>query len=89
MNTFDFEYKTELGVNLIVEVDYYYEEPNHLSTESDWDYKGGLVVDGIRFYSGKDEVFDIDISPSDIALAFKKYMEEMELLYVMESNESF
>lgn len=84
MNTFDFEYNS-----LIVEVDYYYETPNPLSTESDWDYHGGLIVDGIRIYSGSEEVFGVDISPAEIVFQFKKYMEEVEMKYVMESNESF
>ena len=61
MNTFDFEYKQDNKEPIIVEVDYYYEEPNPFSRESDWDYYGGLIVDGIRFYSGTKELFDIDI----------------------------
>ena len=89
MNTFDFEYETLSGLSLIVEVDYYYETPNPLSTESDWDYHGGLIVDGIRFYSGSTEVFDVDISPSEIVKQFKNYMDDMEMKYVMESNEPF
>ena len=89
MHTFDFEYNHPSGLPVIVEVDYYYEEPNPLSTESDWDYRGGLIVDGIRIYSGIEEVFDVDISPSEIAFQFRKYMEELEMSYIMESNESF
>lgn len=89
MNTFDFEYKQDNKEPIIVEVDYYYEEPNPFSRESDWDCYGGLIVDGIRFYSGTKELFDIDISPSEIVYQFKKHMEDLEMQYIMETNESF
>ncbi len=89
MHTFDFEYSHPSGFPVVVEVDYYYEEPNPLSTTSDWDFYGGLIVDGIRIYSGVEEVFDVDISPSEIVYQFKKYMEDMQMQYIMESNESF
>jgi len=89
MNTFDFEYQSPLGLSFIVEVDYYYDTPNPLCTDSDWDYQGGFIVEGIRIYAGAEEVFDIDISPSEIVSQFKQYMDEMELKFIMESNESF
>lgn len=89
MNTFDFEYHVSDGTVHSVEVDFYYETPNPLSTESDWDYQGGLIIDGIRIYLGSKEVFDVDISPTEIAFQFRKYMDDLEIKYVMENNESF
>ena len=89
MNTFDFEYSHPSGAPVIVEVDYYYEEPNPLSTESDWDYYGGLIIVDIRFYSGIEEVFDIDFTQAEIAYQFKKYVEDAEMRFIMETNESF
>ena len=91
INTFDFEYTTRNGKALVVEVDYYYEEPNLLSRESDWDYHGGLLIDGIRFYEGSTEVFekDLNVTVAEIAFQFRKHMEELEAEYMMETNEPF
>ena len=38
---------------------------------------------------GTKELFDIDISPSEIVYQFKKHMEDLEMQYIMETNESF
>lgn len=91
INTFDFEYTTKSDVAVVVEVDYYYEEPNPHSRESDWDYHGGLLIDGIRFYSGLEEVDpeDINVTVTEIAFQFKRHMEALEAAYIMETNESF
>lgn len=89
MFTFDFEYKCPEGNSVIVEVDYFYEEPNPLSRESDWDFYGGLFIDAVRVYSGGEEVDDIYISGEEIQYQFKKYARDMEESYVMESNQYF
>lgn len=91
LNTFDFEYTTKSGFNVVVEVDYYYEEPDPHSRESDWDYHGGLLIDGIRFYAGLEQLDakDINVTVTEIAYQFKKHMEALEAAYMMETNESF
>lgn len=91
INTFDFEYITRNNQTVVVEVDYYYEEPNPHSRESDWDYHGGLLIDGIRFYAGLEQLNaeDINVTVAEIAFQFKKHMEALEAEYMMETNESF
>lgn len=88
MQTFDFEYNLPNGTPVIVEVDFFYEEPNPLSKESDWDFYGGLLIDDIRVYDGVEEISRC-IPGDEIAFQFKKYKEDLELSYVMESNEYF
>ncbi len=88
MQTFDFEYNLPDGTPVVVEVDFFYEEPNPLSRESDWDFYGGLLIDDIRVYDGVEEVCK-SIPGEEIAFQFKKYKEDLELGYVMESNEYF
>lgn len=91
IQTFDFEYHLGSGKSVIVEVDYYYSEPDSSSFESDWDYNGGLLIDAIRFYSDTVEILgdDIGVSVAEIAFQFRKHMEDLELQYIMENNESF
>lgn len=88
MNTFDFEYNLPSGIPVIVEVDFFYEEPNPLSVDSDWDFYGGLMIDDVRVYDGMEEISAL-IPGDEIAFQFKKYKDNLELNYIMENNESF
>ena len=89
MNTFDFEYSAPDGSPLIVEVDYFYSEPDPYATDSDWDYKGEFYIEAIRVYSGMVELNDIEIHSDVIYTKFKKYLKDAELEYVIEGNDYF
>ena len=92
MNTFDFEYKHPSGATVIVEVDYEWDEPYSVPAElaaSDWDYYGGMSIDGIRIYSGMDQIFDLEIPVSDITKQFAEYMEDIYVQEAMLENQSF
>lgn len=89
MNTFDFEYNLPSGAPVIVEVDFFYEDPDPLSRDSDWDFYGGLIIDDVRVYDGMEEISNVHITGAEIAFQFKKYKDDLELNYVMESNEYF
>lgn len=89
MYTFDFEYTHSSGLFLVVEVDYYFQQADPLSIESDWDYRGGLIIDGVKVYSGTEQIFDIDIPFAEISYQFRKYLENLETVYIMENNQSF
>lgn len=88
MNTFDFEYNLPDGTPVIVEVDFFFQEPDPLSKDSDWDFYGGLIIDDVRVYDGMEEVSKL-IPGDEIAFQFKKYKEHVELEYVIEHNEYF
>ena len=45
--TYDFDYKTDLGEKIQVEVACEYNAPDPYCVDSDWDYQGGFFIDVI------------------------------------------
>jgi len=43
--TYDFDYKTDLGERIQVEVACEYNAPDPYCVDSDWDYQGGFFID--------------------------------------------
>ena len=85
---YEFEYLTDYGDKVVIQVSYEYSAPDPYCSDSDWDYRGGFFLDVISIT--KDGlVYDGEISAEEIERELLARLREDAITDVMYDNVGF